>query len=125
MARVEILSGIERRRRWSSVQKLEIVRASLEPGAVIAEVARQFDVTRQQVCQWRSAFRAGSLSRMAAGVPTFVEVDLRDEPGELVGDGRQAMETVEIRLRGGRVLVVPTTIEGRRLRGLIRTVEAS
>jgi transposase len=37
MARVEVITGPERRRRWSDEQKRAIVEASLEPDAVVAE----------------------------------------------------------------------------------------
>ena len=63
MSLIEVLSGPERRRRWSAEQKLEIVRASFEPDVTIAEVARRFDVTRQQIYQWRSDCRSGHYQR--------------------------------------------------------------
>lgn len=122
MGRVEILSGPERRR-WRTVsEKLEIVRASLEPGVVIADVARRFGVTRQQVYQWRSSFRAGLLQ---ADAPVFAAVELGDDGTPAPAESDMGLETVEIRLRSGRVLIVPTTIERRLLQGLIRTVEMS
>jgi Transposase len=39
MARVEVFTGPERRRRWSDEQKRAIVTASFAPGAVVSEVA--------------------------------------------------------------------------------------
>jgi transposase len=51
--RGEVLGGVERRRRWSVSEKLAVAMASLEPGAVVSNVARRFDVTRQQVYDWR------------------------------------------------------------------------
>jgi transposase len=44
MTRVEVITGLERRRRWSEEQKRAIVAETLEPGAVVAEVARQADI---------------------------------------------------------------------------------
>jgi hypothetical protein len=38
MARVEVFTGPERRRRWSEEQKRATVAASLAPGAVVADV---------------------------------------------------------------------------------------
>ena len=49
MARVEVITGPERRRRWSDEQKRAIVAASLEPGAVVADVARQAEVDADQI----------------------------------------------------------------------------
>ena len=42
--RVEVLGGVERRRRWSRDEKMRILAESLEPGAKVAEVARRNDV---------------------------------------------------------------------------------
>ena len=38
--RVEVLTGTERRRRWSDEEKAAIVAESLAEGAVVSEVAR-------------------------------------------------------------------------------------
>jgi transposase len=59
--RGEVLGRVERRRGWSVEDKLAVVMASLEPGAVVSTVARRFDVTRQQVYDWRRAARRGEL----------------------------------------------------------------
>ena len=48
-----VISGSERRRRWSAAEREEIVLASFALGAVIAEVARQFDVSTSLIYKWR------------------------------------------------------------------------
>ena len=60
MARVEVITGPERRRRWSDEQKEAIVGASLEPGAVIADVARRAEVRPDQIYRWRQQIGARS-----------------------------------------------------------------
>ena len=37
---VEVITSVERRRRWSRAEKERIVAAAIEPGAVASEVAR-------------------------------------------------------------------------------------
>jgi transposase len=49
MARVEVISGVERRRRWSADQKRAIGAAAFSPGAVVSEVARRADVNSGQI----------------------------------------------------------------------------
>jgi transposase len=44
MARVDVITGPERRRRWSEEQKRAIVAESLAPGVVVREVARRADM---------------------------------------------------------------------------------
>ena len=58
MARVEVITGRERRRRWSEEQKRAIVTESLAPGAMVSEVARRADVCPGQIYRWRKDFRA-------------------------------------------------------------------
>jgi transposase-like protein len=58
MARVEVITGPERRRRWSNEQKRAIVAESLAPGAVISEVARRAEVYPGQIYRWRQELRA-------------------------------------------------------------------
>lgn len=58
MARFEVITGRERRRRWSEEEKRAIVAASLVPGAVVSEVARRADVVPGQIYRWRKELRA-------------------------------------------------------------------
>jgi len=58
MARVEVITGSERRRRWSEDQKRAIVAESLVPGAVVSAVARRADIGAGQLYRWRKEFRA-------------------------------------------------------------------
>jgi transposase len=53
MAQVHILTGPERRRRFSLEQKRAIVAAAFAPGAVVSEVARQADVCTSLIYRWR------------------------------------------------------------------------
>ena len=58
MARVEVITGPERRRRWSDEQKRAIVAESLAPGAVVTEIARRADICPGQIYRWRREIRA-------------------------------------------------------------------
>jgi len=60
MAQVTLISGPERRRRWSSQDRARILSAIEAPGAVVAEVARREDVCTSLVYKWRLAARKGS-----------------------------------------------------------------
>src|SRR5262245_59240603 len=64
--RVEIRSGVGRRRRWSDAEKGRIVAESFMPGAVVSEVARRNEISPQHLFAWRKAARAGELALPAA-----------------------------------------------------------
>jgi transposase len=59
---LEIISGVERRRRWSVADKLRIVAEADEPGARVAEVARRHEISRSILWTWRKQARAGELT---------------------------------------------------------------
>jgi transposase-like protein len=51
--RVEIITTVQRRRRWSTAEKQRIVAASLERGAVASAVAREAGIHVSQLFRWR------------------------------------------------------------------------
>jgi transposase len=55
--RIEVLGGIERRRRWSHDDKMRIVEETLAPGAKVTEVARRNGIAASVVFTWRRQAR--------------------------------------------------------------------
>jgi transposase len=51
--RVEVITSVQRRRRWSVAEKQRIVAASLERGAVASAVAREAGIHVSQLFRWR------------------------------------------------------------------------
>ena len=76
--RIEVLTGPGRRRKWSDDDKARIVAETLEPGAVVAEVARRWQVCPQQVFGWRRKARMDLLALTSDGadpsMPAFVPI---------------------------------------------------
>ena len=120
MARMEIMSGTERRRRWSDEAKLRILAEADEPGARIGDVARQHDVHPGQIRLWRKSFNY-------VDRPTvFLPVEIMGEFG--VGQASTTATSpaiVEILLRNGRSLKVPVDVELKLLGQLVACVEAA
>ena len=75
---VEIITGVERRRRWRVEEKLRIVAELEAPGACFAEIARRHDVSRGLLWNWRRQVRSGTLGP-ATGVQ-FLPVQMLAEP---------------------------------------------
>jgi transposase len=77
---IEIITGKERRRRWSSEDKLRIVAKAEVPGACIKAVATRHDVYPSLLFCWRRQFREG---RLGPSDPSgFVPVRLLASPPE-------------------------------------------
>ena len=73
-SRIDIRTGVGRRRRWSDEVKGQVVAESYEPGVVVSEAARRHDITPQHLFAWRKAARAGRLTLPAEEAPMFVPV---------------------------------------------------
>ncbi|KEA04486.1 IS66 family insertion sequence hypothetical protein (plasmid) [Agrobacterium fabrum] len=120
MARIEIMSGTERRRRWSDEAKLRILAEADEPGARIGDVARRHDIHPGQIRLWRQSFSYVDRPAM------FLPVEITEEVGV-----SQASTTlprpavVEILLRNGRCLKVPIGVELKLLTSLVACLEAA
>ncbi|WP_202906735.1 IS3 family transposase [Pseudomonas amygdali] len=72
------LLGQERRRRWSTDQKLAMVRESLEPGQSVSVVARRNGINANQLFLWRKLYQDGSLSAVSAGEAVVPASELSD-----------------------------------------------
>ena len=69
---MEIITGVERRRRWRVEDKLRIVAETEQPGACFVEVARRHEVCRSLLWNWRRQVRRGTLRPDPA--PVFLPV---------------------------------------------------
>ena len=80
--RLEVINGAGGRRRWSADEKAGIVAETLEPGAVVSEVARRHGLTPQQVFTWRREARGATQANVVEGDdrPAFVPAVLAAPP---------------------------------------------
>ncbi len=69
MSRVTVISGVERRRVWTTEQKLALIAAASMPGVTVAEVARRADLRSSQIYRWKR-----ELGRKDADGPMFAPV---------------------------------------------------
>lgn len=76
MNRIEVITSVERRRRWSAAEKARLVAAMDEPGAVATEIARSARVEASLLYRWRRQFAA---ERNGSG---FVPLQIEAEPSE-------------------------------------------
>ena len=97
MSWITLITGNERRRRWSDEERARILAEIAEPSAVVAEVARRADVCTSLVYRWRrEARKAAQVSgfapvliegAVAASSPTAAA---SSEPGLIVVDVKEA-----------------------------------
>lgn len=60
--RVEIRTGVGRKRRWSDEERGRIIAEAVTPGAVVSDVARRHDMSPQHVFRWIRAAKEGKIA---------------------------------------------------------------
>ena len=70
--RVEIRTGVGRRRRWTAQEKGRLVAEALTSGVPVAEIARRHDMSSQHLFNWIRAAKEGRLVLPADEGAAFV-----------------------------------------------------
>ena len=100
MGRMTLISGAERRRRWSDEDRERILAAISEPGAVIAEVARREDVCTSLIFKWRRELREA----VEADASGFAPVVIEPAPASSTSSN-SASAVIEVDLKEARVRI--------------------
>ncbi len=121
--RQEVLIGVERRRRWSLEQKLQVLSEVGADGATVADVARRYDISRQHIYQWRRQLRMKEMA--AEGSTRFLPVEFPADGAGGAACHNAAAEAgrIEIGLGNGRVVRAAADLSETLLVRLIRIAE--
>jgi len=118
MMQMTVISGSERRRRWSDAEREEIVVASFSPGAVIAEVARQFDVSTSLIYKWRREAQQPD----AMFVPVIIAENEGPGVPAIPGDGGADSPAIRLDLKGGTTVSIAATAPARLVLAVLRAL---
>jgi transposase len=101
---IEVITGRERRRRWSTEEKLRIVGETFEPGASVGQIAARYEVYPGLLFTWRRQFRSGKFSPARETMLLSVETPVHDLAVARLGveqsESRNARH-IEIELKDG------------------------
>jgi len=61
-AKVELVTTVQRRRRWLVAEKLEILAEAEQPGMSMSYVARKHGIAATQIFKWKKLKEAGALT---------------------------------------------------------------
>ncbi|MCF7701983.1 IS66-like element accessory protein TnpA [Loktanella sp. M215] len=119
---IEILSAENspRRRHWSDADKIRVVEESHRGHRQVSATARRHGISRSLLTVWRQQYRNGELANASA--PAFVPVQMTSE---MDTSSRQSAPDVqlEILLRNGRRLLVPSSVDPGALARLLPILE--
>src|SRR3954470_19644976 len=111
--RLEVITGVGRRHRWTDEEKAWIVTESLDPGTTVSTVARHYGLHASQLFVWRQQLAASAVRDTPAFVPVVVAEDATT-PAAMAG-------RMEITL--GPVMVrVGADVDGPALRRVLEAV---
>jgi transposase len=85
-SKVEVITSVQRRRRWSAAEKVRMVEETYAPNASVSLVARQHGVNPNQLFSWRRLMAEGAYTAAAAGeevVPASEHRALQQQVREL------------------------------------------
>src|SRR5919112_3342654 len=77
--RLEMITGVGRRRRWSDEDKARIVAESLDPATTSSAVARRHGLHASQLFVWRQQLQRSASAAQTLGGPGFVPVLLAED----------------------------------------------
>jgi transposase len=124
MPRVEVITSVERRRRWSREEKERLVAASFGPAVTASVVARAAGIHVSQLFRWRKEL----CDRVDAGASQLVPVEIVpaaailpaiEAPASSAGRRRRKSGIIEIELGGGRRVRVDRDVDAEALRRVL------
>ena len=122
---IEVITSVERRRRWSREEKEGLVAACLEPGASVSEIARSAGINSGQLFRWRKELCQISAQSVPQLIPVEVVAALPSpeavEPPPSRVRKKSSMVTIE--LGRGRRIRVESDVDTEALGRILDVVE--
>ena len=123
--RIELITRVERRRRWSVEDKLGLVGETHEDGKSVASVAKANGISPSLLYSWRRQALRGDLMAPADDLgPTFVPISVVDDGGSGMATASTPSTTtrrglIEIDLGDGRQVRVDRDVNASALRRVL------
>jgi transposase len=133
MDRVEVITRVERRRKWTDAEKAAVLAETDAPGTNVAAVARKHGIARSVVYNWRSARRAQAIAAIAgAGAVEFIPIGVigqdqavtPPEPGSAPTPSADHSGMIEVELANGARLRVDGQVNERALCRVLRALKS-
>ena len=119
---VEVITSVQRRRRWSRAEKERIVAAALEPGVVASEVAREAGIHASQLFRWRQELCKRTATPVAFNPVAVVPVPESAAPSLLPAPQPEQAGTVEIEFATGGRMRITGSVDASTVSALVKAL---
>lgn len=75
--RIEVITSVQRRRRWAPAEKKAMVDETYEPGHSVSYVARKHGIAPSQLFAWKRKMEAGALTAVGSEESVVPESELK------------------------------------------------
>ena len=126
MSPIEVITRVERRRRWSREEKQRLVAESARPDRTVSRVAHAHGIAPNLLFTWRRQFLAAAVAENGAS-SNFVPVRLTQEgpaSPEAVTTAPASAPRLEIKLLSGVVISVIGEVASESLRRVLSALAA-
>jgi len=117
---VEVITSVQRRRRWSRAEKERIVASAMEPGAVASEIARAAGIHTSQLFRWRQ-----QLCERAQIPAAFDPVAIAPEPGTVSPPSPEKAGVIEIEFATGGRMRITGPVDASTVSALMKALSKS
>ena len=62
MERIEVITSVQRRRRYSGQEKAQFVAMTMQPGSSVPSVARQYGISPRLLFKWKRLMQDGGVT---------------------------------------------------------------
>jgi transposase len=106
--RVEVITGVERRRRWAPAEKKAVVDETYVPGMSVSAVARKYGIPPSQLFYWRRRMEEAALEGVGSEERVVAESELKKAHDRikrlerLLGQKTEEVECLKEAIRVGR-----------------------
>jgi transposase len=107
-SRVEVITSVERRRRWAPAEKKAMVEQTYAPGMSVSAVARKHGIPPSQLFYWRRRMEDGALEGVGSEERVVAESELKKalerikRLERLLGQKTEEVECLKEAVRIGR-----------------------
>lgn len=105
---MEVITSVQRRRRWAPAEKIEMIEESYSPGMTVSYVARRHGIASSQLFQWRRKYEEGALTGVSSEERVVPESELKKAQERirrlerLLGQKTEEVEVLKDAIKIGR-----------------------